>query len=138
MNYLSSVFPSVFPSVRLEFSNGQCCHHKHYPSTTIFKGGGPLELHVRIFSFTSTADVGGECIIWSPNPHCYEIYRKGNGLIYLLEDLTYIVLHSVHVYQDYQELMIQEPWVKATFIRRPPCFFRQGLVDLCCQFLKIE
>ena len=30
-------------------SNGQCCHHKHYPSTTIFKGGGHLELRGRIF-----------------------------------------------------------------------------------------
>ncbi len=30
-------------------SNGKCCHHKHYTSTTIFKGGGPLELRVRIF-----------------------------------------------------------------------------------------
>ena len=31
-------------------SNWTCCHHKHYPSTTIFEGGGHLELHIRIFS----------------------------------------------------------------------------------------
>ena len=31
-----------------------CCHRKHCPNTTIFKGGGHLELRVRIFSSSIT------------------------------------------------------------------------------------